>query len=153
MLEVDVRAAVVTAAVARYASGVSAIALIFALFTTIHGAQPTLPPAPGAQLTTITPPGETGNEEVIAVNRAEPNQVVMAYGGRGGGMAAYSRDAGRSWTRVNPAGSGRMGGNKSITFDDRGHVFLSYQLIEKLGTPGYWGRNARGNGIWVRHSP
>jgi hypothetical protein len=46
-----------------------------------------------------------------------------------------------------------MGGNKSITFDDRGHVFLSYQLIEKLGTPSYWGHNAHGNGIWVRHSP
>jgi len=109
--------------------------------------------APGAQVITISPRGETGNEEVIAVNRYNPNQVVMAYGGTVGGKAAYSTDSGRTWTLVNPAGKSSMGGNKSIIFDDRGHVFLAYQLIEKLGTPGYWGHNARGNGLWVRHSP
>lgn len=120
---------------------------------TTAGAQMKLPAAPGAQVITISPPGQTGDEEVIAVNRYQPNQVVMAYGGTGGGKAAYSTDAGRTWALVNPAGKDQMGGNKSITFDDRGEVFLSYQLIEKLGTPGYWGHNAHGNGIWVRHSP
>jgi len=125
-----------------------------ALFLTATAAvaQMKLERAPGAQVITISPPGETGDEEVIAVNRYNPKQVVMAYGGTVGGKAAYSTDAGRSWTLVNPAGKSQMGGNKSITFDDRGNVFLSYQLIEKLGTPGYWGHNARGNGIWVRHS-
>ena len=109
-----------------------------ALFLTATAAvaQVKLERAPGAQVITISPPGQTGDEEVIAVDRYNPKQVVMAYGGTVGGKAAYSTDAGRSWTLVNPAGKSQMGGNKSITFDDRGNVFLSYQLIEKLGTPG-----------------
>ena len=44
-------------------------------------------------------------------------------------------------------GPGGYGSNNDITFDDKGSLFLSYQLIEKLGTPGYWGHNSHGNGI------
>ena len=136
------------------AGGLRAVVLQALLLAAIAaGAQIKLESPPGAQVITISPPGQRGDEEVIALNRYNPNQVVMAYGGTVGGKAAYSTDSGRTWALVNPAGKGQMGGNKSITFDDRGNVFLSYQLIEKLGTPGYWGHNAHGNGIWVRHSP
>jgi hypothetical protein len=72
------------------------------LTATTAGAQMNLQEAPGAQVITITPPGQTGDEEVIAVNRYNPNQVVMAYGGTVGGKAAFSTDAGRTWTLVNP---------------------------------------------------
>jgi len=122
------------------------ILLSLLLIAATAGAQLKLQEAPGAHVTSITPPGQTGDEEVIAVNRYKPNQVVMAYGGNEGGMAAYSFDSGQTWALVNPAGEGQMGGNKSITFDDRGNVFLAYQLIEKLGSPGYWGHNANGKG-------
>ena len=130
------------------------VLLTLLLTATAVGAQTKLEPPPGAKVLTISPPGQTGDEEVIAVDRYHPNQVVMVYGGTVGGKAAYSTDSGGTWNLVNPTGDkSQMGGNKSLTFDDRGNVFLSYQLIEKLGSPGYWGHNAHGNGIWVRHSP
>jgi hypothetical protein len=138
----------------RLARGASRLVFLIALVAAFAAGQAKLELAPGAKVITISPPGATGDEEVMSVNRFNPNQVVMAYGGTVGGMAAYSSDAGRAWNLVSPThGKSAMGGNKSITFDDRGNVYLSYQLIEKLGSPGYWGHNARGNGIWVRHSP
>src|SRR5580700_1897696 len=123
----------------RLLAAMTAVGL--AAWTSVQ-AQESLPRVPGASVITVTPPGVTGDEEVIAVNRYSPNELVMTYGGRGGGSAAYSSDSGRTWTLVNPAAPGHMGGNKSVAFDDRGDVFIPYQLIEKLGSPGYWGHNA-----------
>src|SRR6266699_2690160 len=91
---------------------------------------PPLPRAPAAHAVTITPPGQTGSEPAIALNPYSPNQVVA------------------------PAGdSGRGGGDVSLTFDDKGSVFLSFLSIQKNGLPGYWGHGPGGNGIWVRRSP
>jgi hypothetical protein len=131
--------------------GVVALAVVFGA-ASVASSQSSLPRAPGAHVVTITPPGQIGNEPAIAVNRYSPNQVVVTYGGDGG--VAYSVDSGRTFTIAHsPGGAGRDGGDNTITFDDKGHVFLAYQIIEKLGAWSYWGHGARGNGIWVRRSP
>lgn len=108
-----------------------------------------LPRAPAARVVTITPPGRTGSEPAIALNPYSPNQVVAAAGE----WAAYSTDSGRTFIPVQPAGEGgRGGGDVSLTFDDKGRVFLSFLSIQKNGLPGYWGHGPGGNGIWVRRS-
>ena len=111
--------------------------------------QTALPRAPGAHVVTITPSGETASEPAIAVNPNNPNQVV----GAAGRSAAYSTDGGRTFTAVRPAGeNGRAGGDVSLTFDDKGQLFLSFLWIERNGLPGYWGRGPGANGIFVRRS-
>ena len=111
---------------------------------------PPLPRAPAAHVVTITPPGRTGSEPAIALNPYNANQVVAAAGA----WAAYSTDSGRTFTPVQPAGEGgHGGGDVSLTFDDKGSVFLSFLSIQKNGLPGYWGHGPGGNGIWVRRSP
>ncbi len=109
-----------------------------------------LPSAPEAHVVTITPPGQSGSEPCIAVDPSDPDRVV---GGAGGEWFAYSTDAGRTFTTVQPAGKGgRSGGDCSLAFDDRGNVFLSFLWIERLGTPGYWGHGSGANGVFVRRS-
>ena len=111
---------------------------------------PPLPRAPAARVVTITPPGRMGSEPAIALNPYSPNQVVAAAGA----WAAYSTDSGRTFTPVQPAGEGgHGGGDVSLTFDDKGSVFLSFLSIQTNGLPGYWGHGPGGNGIWVRRSP
>src|SRR5438876_11695184 len=85
--------------------------------------KPPLPRAPAARVVTITPPGRMGSEPAIALNPYSPNQVVAAAGA----WAAYSTDSGRTFTPVQPAGEGgHGGGDVSLTFDDKGSVFLSF---------------------------
>jgi len=120
------------------------------LTASVH-VQARLPTAPGAHVVTITPPGQVGSEPAIAVNPNNPNQVV---GAAGGGWAAYSTDGGRTFTSVRPAGEdGRSGGDVSLTFDDKGRLFLSFLSIQRNGLPGYWGHGPGANGIYVRRSP
>ena len=124
------------------------VALVGMAAVTAH-VQARLPRPPGAHVVTITPPGETGSEPAIAINPNNPNQVV----GVAGRWAAYSTDGGRTFTAIQPAGdSGRAGGDPSLAFDDKGHVFLSFLSIERNGLPGYWGHGPGANGIYVRHS-
>jgi BNR/Asp-box repeat protein len=111
--------------------------------------QTRLPRAPGAHVVTITPPGATGSEPAIAINPNNPNQVV----GVAGRWAAYSTDSGRTFTAVQPAGeNGRSGGDPSLAFDDKGHLFYSFLSIQRNGLPGYWGHGPGANGIYVRRS-
>src|SRR5947209_3744366 len=126
------------------------IALVLAASSGVSN-QSRLPRAPGTNLVTITPPGQSGSEPAIAINPKNPNQVVGAAGGR---WAAYSTDGGRTFTPVQPGGEeGRAGGDVSLAFDDKGSVFLSFLSIEKNGLPSYWGHGPGANGIWVRRSP
>jgi hypothetical protein len=112
--------------------------------------QTRLPRVPGAYVVTITPPGMTGSEPAIAVNPNNPNQVV----GIAGRWAAYSTDGARTFTPIQPAGeNGRSGGDVSLTFDDKGNLFLSFLSIQRNGLPGYWGHGPGANGIYVRRSP
>jgi hypothetical protein len=123
--------------------------LLFLFLFGSLSAQAPLPPAPGAHVVTITPPGQTSSEPSIAVNPNNPNQVV----GVAGRWAAYSTDGGLTFTPVLPAGEeGRAGGDCSLAFDDKGNVFISFLSIQKNGLPGYWGHGPGANGIWIRRS-
>jgi hypothetical protein len=127
------------------------LTMLAALLSTVAvtGVRAQLSRAPAATVVTITPPGATGSEPAIAVNPNNPQQVV----GVGGQWAAYSTDGGRSFTPVQPAGDqGRGGGDPSLTFDDKGNVFLSFLSILRNGLPGYWGHGPGANGIYVRRS-
>lgn len=104
---------------------------------------------PGARVVTITPAGQTGSEPAIAVNPANPDQVV----GVAPHWVAYSSDGGRTFTPVDMSGRGLPSiGDVSLAFDSNGQLYLSYLAIERNGLPGYWAHGVGANGIWVLHS-
>lgn len=110
-----------------------------------------LPPAPRAQVNTLTPPGYF-SEPSVAVNPANPQQVVIAYQVPAG--IAYSTDAGTHWAlaaNVAPKNF-KISGDVSVTFDNQGHAILCYIAFNKLGTFNYWGHGTNTNGVYVRRS-
>jgi hypothetical protein len=92
------------------------------------------------------------NEPSIAVNSRDPGQVVAAFQSPAG--AAYSRDAGRTWSLAEGAAPKdyKVSGDVSVAFDNQGRAFLGYIAFDKLGTENYWAHNATRNGIFVRRS-
>ncbi|MGC2619208.1 MAG: sialidase family protein, partial [Acidobacteriaceae bacterium] len=96
-----------------------------------------LPPAPGAQVTTISPQPGTWTEPAVAVNPLNPQQVVTVF--QYTAHASYSDDAGRTWhlaEGVTPP-EYRMSGDVSVTFDSQGHAILGCIAFDKLGTFNY----------------
>jgi len=135
----------------RYIARASTTVALVGIAAVAASVQARLPRAPGAHVVTITPQGQIGSEPAIAVNPANPSQVV----GVAGRWAAFSTDGARTFTPVQPSGEdGRSGGDPSLAFDDKGHLFLSFLSIQRNGLPGYWGHGPGGNGIciYVRHS-
>ncbi|HEY6308580.1 MAG TPA: sialidase family protein [Candidatus Angelobacter sp.] len=126
-------------------------ALWFALCAGNLLAQPLLP-APKAHVTDINPKPGFYNEPSIAVNVANPQQLVVAW--QVNASIAYSSDGGGTWTIA--AGTAptdyRVSGDVSVTFDSAGHALLCYIAFDKLGTSQYWARGATRNGIFVRRS-
>jgi BNR repeat-like domain len=123
-------------------------------FATVLRAQslPQLPKAPGAQIFVLTPKPGSFTEPSIAINPADPKQIVSVF--QDDAHASYSRDAGRSWNSaegVAPANY-KVSGDVSTTFDKNGHAFICYIAFDKLGTFNYWGHGATRNGIFVRRS-
>ena len=59
-------------------------------------AGPTLPAPPGARVIRLNPTPGNFSEPSIALNRADPQQLVAAF--QVNASAAYSRDAGNTWT-------------------------------------------------------
>ncbi len=111
-----------------------------------------LPRAPRAEVTTLTPSPGYFTEPAIAVNPANPQQVVAVF--QDNAHAAYSQDAGRTWLLaqgVAPANY-RVSGDVSTAFDNKGHAFICYMAFDKLGTFNYWAHNASRNGLFVRRS-
>ena len=124
--------------------------LVVAAALTAPAVSAPLPPAPGAHVTTITPPGLTSSEPAIAVNPADPRQVV----GAGPRSVAYSTDGGLTFTPTTPlADESVKYGDVSLAFDDKGAVYLGYLSIQKNGSSGYWGHGPGANGIYVVRSP
>jgi hypothetical protein len=111
-----------------------------------------LSPPPGAQIVTLTPRPGSFSEPSIAINPNDAQQVVAAFQVKA--SAAYSRDAGRTWTVAEGTAPAdyRMSGDVSITFDNQGRAFLCYIAFDKLGTENYWAHGATRNGIFVRRS-
>jgi len=111
-----------------------------------------LPKAPHAQVTNLTPEPGFFTEPGVAVNPANPQQVVTVF--QDNAHAAYSQDAGKSWQvaeGVEPPNY-RVSGDVSTAFDDRGHAFICYMAFDKLGSFNYWAHNASRNGLFVRRS-
>jgi len=111
-----------------------------------------LPKAPAAQVIALTPVPGYFTEPAIAVNPADPQQVVAVF--QDNAHAAYSQDAGRSWQvadGVEPKNY-RVSGDVSTAFDNHGHAFICYMAFDKLGTFNYWGHHSSRNGLFVRRS-
>jgi len=111
-----------------------------------------LPKAPQAQVFNLTPAPGFFTEPAIAVNPANPQQVVGVF--QDNVHAAYSLDAGRSWQLaegVDPKNY-RISGDVSVAFDNQGHAFVCYIAFDKLGNFNYWAHGATRNGIFVRRS-
>src|SRR5437588_1098730 len=116
------------------------------------GAQP-LPRAPKLHLADITPKPGYFNEPAIAVNPANPNQLVVAW--QVAASSAYSTDAGGTWTIAEGTAPKdyRVSGDVSLAYDAAGHALLCYIAFDKLGTTNYWAQGATRNGIFIRRSP
>src|SRR2546423_14988872 len=111
-----------------------------------------LPKAPQAHVFSLTSAPGYFTEPGIAVNPANPKQVVAVF--QDNAHAAYSQDAGKTWTvaeGVDPKNY-RVSGDVSTVFDNQGHAFICYIAFDKLGTFNYWGHGATRNGIFVRRS-
>jgi hypothetical protein len=128
--------------------------LPFVLFSTIpaflHGED--LPKAPEAQVFSLTPTPGYFTEPGIAVNPANPQQVVAVF--QDNAHAAYSHDGGKTWQvaeGVDPKNY-RVSGDVSTVFNNQGHAFICYIAFDKLGRFNYWAHGATRNGIFVRRS-
>jgi hypothetical protein len=111
-----------------------------------------LPLAPGAQVTTLSAQPGTWSEPGIAVNPLNPQQVVAVF--QYTAQAAYSTDAGRTWTLasgVTPP-EYKMSGDVSVVFDNQGHAILGCIAFDKLGTFNYWAHGATRNGVFLKRS-
>lgn len=127
---------------------------LFALLTAAaYGQGPTLLPPPGARIVDLTRHRRYFNEPSIAINPANPQQLVVAF--QTGAHVAYSRDAGAHWQMASGTSPRNyaVSGDVSVAYDDHGHAFLCYIAFDKLGTDEYWGHNATRNGVFVRRSP
>jgi hypothetical protein len=111
-----------------------------------------MPRAPQARLFTLTPTPGYFTEPSIAVNAANPQQVVAVF--QDNAHAAYSADAGHTWQPAQDVAPKkyRVSGDVSTTFDNQGHAFICYIAFDKLGTFNYWAHGATRNGIFVRRS-
>jgi hypothetical protein len=110
-----------------------------------------LPKAPHAEVFSLTPEPGYFTEPGIAVNLANPQQVVGVF--QDNVHAAYSVDAGRNWTAENIEDKNfRVSGDVSVTFDNQGHAFVCYIAFDKLGTSNYWAHGATRNGIFIKRS-
>ena len=121
------------------------------MLSAVVSAQSPLPPAPHRHVVTISPPDTHASEPSIAVNPANTNQVVAAFQPA---TIAYSIDGGQTFALAElPAIEGwRGGGDVSLAFDNKGHVYLATLHFDKLGSASYWGHGAGRNGIFVRRS-
>jgi hypothetical protein len=111
-----------------------------------------LPKAPQAQVFNLTTTVGPFTEPAIAVNPANPRQVVGVF--QDNVHAAYSQDAGHTWQlaeNVDPKNY-RVSGDVSVAFDNQGHAFVCYIAFDKLGSFNYWAHGATRNGIFVRRS-
>src|SRR6266700_2000928 len=112
-----------------------------------------LPKAPKTEIITVTPKPGFFTEPSIAVNPANPQQVVAAF--QDNAYIAFFVDGGHHWklaAGIEPPNY-RVSGDVSVTFDNEGRAYICYIAFDKLGTFNYWEHNSSRNGIYVRRSP
>jgi hypothetical protein len=127
-------------------------ALFFVLSALTLHAQKLLP-APKAHLVEINQKPGFFNEPAIAVNPANPKQLVVAW--QINASAAYSTDGGQTWTVAEGTAPKdyRVSGDVSLAYEASGAALLCYIAFDRLGTSNYWAHGATRNGIFVRRSP
>src|SRR2546423_4557881 len=133
-------------------AGAGVLALILSLSVVSSAQGDDVPKAPQAHVFSLTSAPGYFTEPGIAVNPANPKQVVAVF--QDNAHAAYSQDAGNTWTvaeGVDPKDY-RVSGDVSTVFDNQGHAFVCYIAFDKLGTFNYWAHGATRNGIFVRRS-
>jgi hypothetical protein len=129
-----------------------ALVVVFAVSSTMLSAQVAISPAPHRHVVTVSPADKQhGSEPSIAVNPNNPNQVVAAFQPA---TIAYSTDGGQTFATADlpPVEGWRIGGDVSVTFDDKGCAYLGSLHFDKLGSMSYWAHGAGRNGIFVRRS-
>ncbi len=133
------------------ATAVVTVLIVAALLCFAQQLNP-LAPVPGSRIVRINSEPGFFNEPSIAVNPNNPQQLAVAF--QVNASAAYSQDGGQTWTIAEgtAASDYRRSGDVSITYDNRGRVFLCYIAFDKLGTMNYWAHGATRNGIFVRRS-
>ena len=106
---------------------------------------------PGAKVIDITKAGYS-NEPAIALNTANPQQLVAAYQVKT--SVAWSQDGGNAWKKAEGTAPKdyKVSGDVSITYDAKGTALVAYLAFDKLGTAYYWAHNATRNGLFVRRS-
>lgn len=138
---------------AEWPEGVILLATLATLIlsTVMAGAQD-MPKAPGAEIHDLTPKPGLFTEPAVAINPANPLQVVAAY--QDNVSIGYSADAGKSWSTPPDTAppNYRVSGDVSVAYDKQGHAFVCYIAFDKLGTVNYWAHGATRNGIFVRRS-
>jgi hypothetical protein len=126
--------------------------LILSFSTPVFVQSQDLPKAPHSEVFNLTTTPGFFTEPGIAVNSANPRQVVGVF--QDNVHAAYSMDGGHSWQLAEGADpkNYRISGDVSVTFDNQGHAVVCYIAFDKLGTFNYWAHGATRNGIFVRRS-
>jgi hypothetical protein len=108
--------------------------------------------APGRRVVTLTPDPGAFNGPSVAINRANPKQVVAAFGSRV--TVSYSTDGGQTWAIADGTAPSnfRATGDVSITYDRQGHAILCFIALDGAGSWRYWGHNPKRNSIQIRRS-
>jgi len=125
--------------------------LLALALSTCAFAQSNLPRPPGARVIDLTGKGYF-NEPAIAVNPADPQQLVAAW--QVNTSVAYSQDGGATWTTAKDTASKtfKISGDVAVVYDAKGAAIVAYLGFDKLGTENYWAHNATRNGLFVRRS-
>ncbi len=136
----------------RFRALIGCLATILYLSAMPRAQTEDLPRAPQAHVFSLTPEPGYFTEPGIAVNPANPKQVVAVF--QDNAHAAYSQDAGDTWSVAESVApkNYRVSGDVSTVFDNQGHAFVCYIAFDKLGTFNYWAHGATRNGIFVRRS-
>jgi hypothetical protein len=128
------------------------LGLLLAVAGSEMAEEPGFAPAPGRRVLTLTPSPGNFNGPSIAINSANPKQMVAAFGLQV--TVSYSSDAGEHWALAEgTAAKGYRGtGDISVTYDRRGHAILCFIAFDGAGSWRYWGHNPKRNGIQIRRS-
>lgn len=111
-----------------------------------------MPKAPQSQVLALTSEPGFFTEPSVAVNSANPQQVVAVF--QDNVHASYSEDGGHTWHAAEGVApkNYRVSGDVSTVFDNQSHAFVCYIAFDKLGNFNYWAHGATRNGIFVRRS-
>src|SRR5436305_7789574 len=106
--------------------------LLALLLSTSAFAQSNLPQPLGSRVIEVTKKGYF-NEPAIAVNPANPQQLVTAW--QVNTSVAYSQDGGATWTTAKDTASKnfKISGDVAVVYDAKAAAIVAYLGFDKLG--------------------